>query len=364
MAQSSTVVVVGGGYGGSSVAKALDAVADVVLVEPRDAFFHAVGALRAAVDPGFLPRVFFPYDRLLSRGRIVRDRAVAVEPGRVALASGRVLDAGYIVLATGSGYPFPAKHDFHDTSQAKEGYRRAQQQLAGAERVMLLGAGPVGLEFAGEILAQWPGKQVVIVDPAADILCEYEPELRKEIRRQLAGLEVRLVLGSPLRAEPATSPGELGRFQVTTDAGTDVSCDIWFRCYGTYANTGYLAGPLADVRHGKGLIAVTESLQVKGQQKVFALGDITDLPESKRAGAAMRHADVVARNITSLIEGGTATATYEVGPAGIVLPLGPAGGAAQLAGQGIAGPEATAQYKGADLMTGRFEQIFGLDANS
>jgi flavin-dependent dehydrogenase len=42
-----TVVVIGGGYGGSSAAKALDAVADVVLVEPKDAFFHSIGALRA-----------------------------------------------------------------------------------------------------------------------------------------------------------------------------------------------------------------------------------------------------------------------------------------------------------------------------
>ena len=33
-----TVVVIGGGYGGVNVAKALDADVDVVLVEPKDAF--------------------------------------------------------------------------------------------------------------------------------------------------------------------------------------------------------------------------------------------------------------------------------------------------------------------------------------
>ena len=42
-----TVVVIGGGYGGSAVAKALDAEADVVLVDPRDAFVHSAGSLRA-----------------------------------------------------------------------------------------------------------------------------------------------------------------------------------------------------------------------------------------------------------------------------------------------------------------------------
>src|ERR1035438_6971156 len=46
-----TVVVIGGGYGGISAAKALDEVADVVLVEPKDAFVHNVAALRALTDP-------------------------------------------------------------------------------------------------------------------------------------------------------------------------------------------------------------------------------------------------------------------------------------------------------------------------
>ena len=63
----SRVVVVGGGYGGSRVAKELDAVADVTLVEPKDAFVHAVGALRAAVDASWEDRIFFSYDHLLTR---------------------------------------------------------------------------------------------------------------------------------------------------------------------------------------------------------------------------------------------------------------------------------------------------------
>jgi NADPH-dependent 2,4-dienoyl-CoA reductase/sulfur reductase-like enzyme len=39
-----SVVVIGGGYGGINVAKSLDEVADVVLVEPKDAFVHNVAA--------------------------------------------------------------------------------------------------------------------------------------------------------------------------------------------------------------------------------------------------------------------------------------------------------------------------------
>ena len=81
-----TVVVVGGGYGGITVAKALDETSNVVLVEPKDAFMHNIAALRALVDPTWLPRIFLPYAGLLTNGRVVRDRAVMVDPHRVATA--------------------------------------------------------------------------------------------------------------------------------------------------------------------------------------------------------------------------------------------------------------------------------------
>src|SRR3984893_5699342 len=106
-----SVVVLGGGYAGINVAKSLDDVADVVLVEPKDAFVHNVAALRALVDPSWLPRIYLPYDGLLAAGRVMRDRAAKIDAGRVELASGGQIDADYIVLATGSAYPFPAKSD-------------------------------------------------------------------------------------------------------------------------------------------------------------------------------------------------------------------------------------------------------------
>src|SRR5438445_13704920 len=90
-----TVVVVGGGYGGIGVAKTLDETGDVVLVEPKDAFMHNIAALRALVDPSWLPRIFFPYEGLLANGRVVRDRAVVVDPHRVVTATGEEIDAAY-----------------------------------------------------------------------------------------------------------------------------------------------------------------------------------------------------------------------------------------------------------------------------
>src|ERR1700716_3894783 len=136
-----TGVVVGGGYGGYAVAKALDETSEVVLVEPKDAFMHNIAALRALVDPSWLPRIFLPYTHLLTRGRVVRDRAIVVDPHRVLTASGEEISADYVVLATGSMYPFPAKTDLVDTHQAQEQVRQTHRALAQAGRGPLVGAG-------------------------------------------------------------------------------------------------------------------------------------------------------------------------------------------------------------------------------
>lgn len=41
------VVIVGGGYGGVALAKALDSQCNVVLIDRKDYFFHNIGALRS-----------------------------------------------------------------------------------------------------------------------------------------------------------------------------------------------------------------------------------------------------------------------------------------------------------------------------
>jgi NADH dehydrogenase FAD-containing subunit len=358
-----TVVVVGGGYGGTAVAKALDETTNVVLVEPKDAFMHNVAALRALVDPSWLPRIFMPYEGLLAHGRVVRDRAARVEPGLVVTASGEEIAADYVVLASGSSYAFPAKTDQIDTEKATEQVRAAHRALAQADRVLLLGAGPVGIELAGEIRAVWPDKSIVLVDPRHDLLAgPFLPELRAELRSQLEEFEVELRLGSELRQPPATAPGELGEFTVVTQGGVEITADIWFRCYGVIPNSDYLGDSLASARGADGFVAVGPTLLVRGQTTVFALGDLSTA-DAKMAGFAGRQAATVSANINALISGSSELVAYEsMGPA-IVIPIGPTGGAGQFPGQNeVVGREVVSEVKGRDMMVDRFAALFGLAA--
>jgi NADH dehydrogenase FAD-containing subunit len=360
---SPTVVVVGGGYGGSAVAKALDAEADVVLIDPRDAFVHSAGSLRALARPDWADNIFFPYDTLLTRGTVIRDRAVSVDPGGVELASGRRVEADYLVLATGSGYAHPGKPRAESTGEALDDLRRTHKELVGAERVLIAGAGPVGLELAGEIKAEWPHKQVTVVDPNERLLAAFRPEMREDLHRQLDELDIRLRLGTLLTAPPPTEPGQVETFTVATTDGDELTADIWFRAHGVHINSDYLADGRLTSRTPRGQVRVDERLAVHGQGHVYAIGDITDVGEAKMALHAMQHAEVVAQNITAQLRGEQPTATYEPAPDPVILlPLGPRRGVGQLPTPDgpVAAPATTvAEYKGADLGVGTFAALFG-----
>lgn len=355
--QQALVVIIGGGYGGINVAKALDDHIPVTLIEPRDAFVHNIAALRAVVQPDFLQRMFLPYDHLLAHGRIVRDRAVRIDGRSVVLASGIRLIPDILVLATGSTYPFPAKSDKDETAEALTEYRSAHENLVRARRVLLLGAGAVGLEFAGEIAAAWPDKQIVLVDQAEEILPgPYDQRLRDEINRQLTELGVEQVMGSPLTRLPDVPAAQTARFSVTTAAGTTVDADIWFRCYGIAPQTGYVAGDLLAARTAEGYLTVTPELNVVGFGNIYALGDVAAI-DANKAGIAGRQAKVVAANVLAQLAGSAERMAYSPGPPVIILPLGPAGGSGQLPGGEIADADTIARIKGQDLMITRYAEL-------
>ena len=353
-----SVVVVGGGYGGINAAKALDDVAAVTLVDRTDAFVHNVAAWRALVEPEWLDRIFLPYAHLLSHGRFVRDRAVGVDGRRVTLASGDVLEPDYLVLATGSSYPFPAKLEDPDIDSTRSRVRASHEALVAADRALIVGAGPAGLELAGEIKAFFPDKQVTIADVSPDILSgPYDQEIRDELRRQLDALGIEVRLGAALNELPTAEPATLAPIAIGTADGGDLEADIWFRAFGIRPHSEYLeGGSLQDRRSEGGYVRVDEHLRVDGEDRVFALGDIADA-DRDMAGIATQQAAVVAANISAQIAGTGELASWDTFPPLIAIPLGPEGGAGFL-GDGVASKAQIAEVKGRHMLVDTYAALF------
>lgn len=352
------IVVVGGGYAGATVARELDEVADVTLVEPKDHFVHASGTLRSTVDASWDKHVFHSLDNLLINGRIVQDSARLVTPERVMFTATSSIDADYIVLATGTSYPFPAKFIEERAWVARSRLDRQREALAQASGVLIVGAGPVGIELAGELVHAFPGLKVTIVDRNTEILHaeEYTPELREELMRQLGLAGVEFVLGEVLGYMPPVDVGVFEDFKVATSAGTEISAQIWFRAYGNKQESDYLDAQFGAARRHDGRIRVEPTMQVVGFDNVFAVGDVNDVAETKRAHTAMVQARVAAKNIKAMIQGQEPTFRYMPRPGRIILPLGPTGGASQIelpdGSHKVVGAHETAELKGHDLMAG------------
>lgn len=166
------IIVIGGGYGGIRLAKQLDEVARVTLVDRKEVFFHRIAALRAGVHEAWTTTPFIPYDRLLRNGRVVTGKAVGIDTGerQVTLATGERLPYDVVVIATGADYPEPARFLGTTTEEAGKTFTAHQESVAAAEHVLIVGGGPGGVELAAEIRLARPDARVTLAHAGSELL--------------------------------------------------------------------------------------------------------------------------------------------------------------------------------------------------
>ncbi|WP_068116876.1 NAD(P)/FAD-dependent oxidoreductase [Tropicimonas marinistellae] len=355
------IVIVGGGYIGAELARRLDPVADITLVEPRAAFVHAAAMIRAVVQPELLDRALLPYDNLLTRGRVIRERATAIDSDGVTLADGRRLMADIIVVATGSGYAAPFKPNGGDVDTLRQANAASHAAVMNARSVAIIGAGAVGIELAGEIKAARPACEVTLVSDTASLLPTYPPRLGAEMERQLSVLGVTLQLGRRVTALPTkTAPfSEI----VSLDNGETIRADLVFPATGACPRTDLLT-PLPDARIGAdGRVVADRWMRPSALPNVLAAGDAVDLGDAMTIVATTRQVPWLERAIRSMLAGRQLDRTPPYTPwrnPPILLPLGPQMGASYLPPAGVQGPIPTRLIKGRALFVPKHRRQFGL----
>ena len=346
MTMQNIVCIGAGTYGGAYLANALDlaklpATYRLVLINAQMYAFNTVASLRAAVVPGWQHRAVVDLDPIFqpTDSRHVclgGSRVIAIKAGHVTLDHEPfvskapsdfqgVVDIPYafLIIATGSHYPFPSRPHPHSITldQVKSDFVQLQTTFAKARHVLIVGGGPIGVELAGELGAHYnqdavaATKRITLVHKHDGLLqpSTLKPALGQAIAKELAqrapGVEI--ILDDHLADLDSTIPHctlfpNPRSFQTVKGHRAITDVDVLVRATGNQPDGALMQSwkPKAMTEHGR--IRVKSTLQVDGGadddnelERVYALGDVTDVHELKTGRAAHEQADVIAKVLSA-----------------------------------------------------------------
>ena len=183
---TSTVVVVGSGLAGFGVLRELRRLspeARLVMVTLEDGHFYSKPALSTALAKGKTSEtlVTTPAEKMIANlkldARIGREAEAIDRAGKALLTTGGPIQYDSLILATGAEPVRPqiggdAAHRAISVNQL-EHYDRFRKELPEGARVMIMGAGLVGTEFANDLITN--GYRPIVVDMLDNPLAQLVP---------------------------------------------------------------------------------------------------------------------------------------------------------------------------------------------
>ncbi|TVQ92746.1 MAG: dihydrolipoyl dehydrogenase [Deltaproteobacteria bacterium] len=177
------------------------------------------------------------------------------------------LTAKHIVLATGArARTFPG---IEVDGEKVMTYREAIVSKEQPERIVILGAGAIGLEFAYFMNAM--GTEVIVVEGQAEVLPLEDREIGKEVRRHLSRAGIRFELGTLARSAQADGDEAV----VELDNGETLRADRVLVALGISPNSEDLGLEELGVKTERGFVVVDASYRTS-VPGVYALGDLND----------------------------------------------------------------------------------------
>ncbi|KAI3875608.1 hypothetical protein MKX03_001559 [Papaver bracteatum] len=355
---SKVIVVVGGGIAGALVAKSLQFHAHVVIIDPKEYFEITYANLRAKVEPSFAERSVVKHSDYFTKGRIVIAYATGVTDAEVITSDGEHIPYDYLVIATG------ANENTYPISRNKrlEQYKEHFARIKLADSVLVIGGGSTGVELAGEIAVDFPEKKLTLVHKYMRLLDFIGPKASCKALDWFISKNVNVILGQTVDLESHQNGNKIYK----TSGGETIMADCHFYCAGIPWGMSWLKDSvLRDAVNDGGRVMVDEHLRVKGRKNIFAIGDITDIPEIKQGLNAIQHANVAVKNLRLLMHRGDENkmATYEASPDMAVVSLGRKDAVMQSPMSTMIG-RIPGFVKSHDQFVGKTRRLMGIDASS
>lgn len=227
-----------------------------------------------------------------------------------------------------------------------------QDAFKKAQKILIVGGGTVGVEVAGEITTEYPGKPLTIVHDDPEGLLGPTPRSKPEdqfyqaptygklstsLEKQLAARNVDVILNELVDLPEGLKSGLLDKMTTfkTQSGKHEIEADCVFVSIGNRANSQIVKdvdpGALSEVQSR---ILVDNFFRVRASSKTspmdgqyYALGDVSAIPDWKTVVCVMNQAPALAKILLAEIRG-VAPSPYTPSPqSAICVPLGTQGGA-------------------------------------
>ncbi|KAJ5682772.1 FAD-dependent pyridine nucleotide-disulfide oxidoreductase [Penicillium macrosclerotiorum] len=351
------VVVIGAASAGVGVAHSLlQGTADVkvVLINPSPKFYWNIAAPRILAKPTAFKadQYLIPIKDNFAQYSTEKFEFIAGNATGIDVAAKTVsvavngsgnpqsLSYDYLVIASGSttasttgditGISIPFKPSNRDDMQ--EVVEAAQQKIASAKQIVIGGAGPVGVELAGELaeaMQESGSKATITLVSATDrVLSTLKPSGSAAGEKQLRQKGIEIIASTKIIGAEADGANA---WTVSLDNGTQLSADLYIPTTGAIPNNSFIP---ADFLDQDGWVKVDKELRVEAEQPlpIYAAGDINN-NSMRLSFKANEQAKVVAANITADILGSGERTSYDQGQSVMmVVPVGSSGGTGQLFG--------------------------------
>src|SRR3989338_3859026 len=163
------VVIVGGGFAGSTIARKLENDLDVTLIDAKDYFEFTPSVLRTIVEPQHINKIQQLHKNYLNKTVIVNGNAREINK-KYAMVSKNKFQYDYLIVCSGSEYNLPMKDKSTVTEARADVLAKYATRLKESNSVLIIGGGLVGVELAAEIIEKYPGKKVTIVHSQGELI--------------------------------------------------------------------------------------------------------------------------------------------------------------------------------------------------
>ncbi|KAJ5491363.1 hypothetical protein N7539_002930 [Penicillium diatomitis] len=352
------VVIIGAGVAGLTIAHSLLQGVPrikVVLINPSQSFYWNVASPRIVAKPDafrheqyLLPikDAFAVYPSSAFELLVGIATAIDVEKKTVAVALNDNVGThdvpfDHLVIASGStnssstgamtGRPIPFKPTNRD--DIREVIENAQKVIAGAKEIVIGGAGPVGVELAGELAESSANKAAITLISSTDhVLPMLKPSASAMAEKRLQQLGVKILTSVKVGdVQPITEDNST--CSIALSDGTMLSADLFIPTTGAIPNNSFVPKAFLD---NDGWVKVDEELRVRSIDgsflPIYAVGDI-NTNNMRLSFKATAQAKVAAANLMADIHGEHKRKQYDQGKNLLMLvPVGKTGGTGQIFG--------------------------------